>query len=124
MLSPKDIQSIQACVRDLEYVLKHWDYFEACDRCERVELDVGSTTRGIVDVEYGLCLNVFDPNTLPDHIKLCMFIAWDMFSGDPTYPVGGMDEYEGCDNGNLYLNSDRKDLALHCVKYLSYLLEL
>ena len=124
MLSHKDIQTIQRCVSDLEYLLKHWEYFEACDHCERVTLDVGSTTRDIVDVGYGLCLNVFDPNKLPDHIKLCMFVAWDGFSGDPVYPVGGMDEYEDCDNGNLFLNTDRKALALHCVDYLKYLLEL
>lgn len=124
MLSPKDIQSIQHCINDLEYVLKNWEYFEACDNRERVEFDVGCTTRGNFVVEYGLCLNVFDPNKLSDHIKLCMFIAWDMFSGDPIYPVGGMDEYEDCDNGNLYLNSDRKALALHCLDYLKYLLEL
>lgn len=124
MLSPKDIQSIQACVDDLEYVLKNWEYFADCDPNERIALDVGSTTRDIVDVEYGLCPNVFDPNKLPDHIKLCMFVAWDGFSGDPVYPVGGEAEYEGCDGGNLYQNPARKSLALHCVQYLNRLLEL
>ena len=124
MLSPTDIRSIQYCVNDLEYVLKNWEFFAACDPNERVTLDAGGTTLGVFDVEYGLCRNVFDPNNLSGHIKLCMFVAWDGFSGDPIYPVGGMDEYEDCDNGNLYLNSDRKALALHCVDYLKYLLEL
>ena len=124
MLSPNDIRSIQACVRDLEYMLKNWEYFASCDPNERVTLDVGDTTRGIFDVDMGLCDNVFRPNKLPEHIKLCMFIAWDGFSGDPIYPVGGMDEYEDCAGGNLYLNPARKSLALHCVQYLNRLLEL
>ena len=124
MLSPKDIQTIQHCISDLEYVLKNWEYFAACDPKERVTLDAGDTTLGVFDVEYGLCWNVFVPNKLSDHIKLCMFVAWDGFSGDPIYPVGGMDEYEDCDNGNLYQNRNRKALALHCVDYLKYLLEL
>lgn len=124
MLCPKDIQSIQHCVDDLEYVLKNWEYFEACAPNERVTLDVGDTTRGIVDVDTGLCGNVFDPNKLSDHIKLCMFVAWGGFSGDPIYPVDGMDEYESEDFRNLFLNSDRKALAVHCVEYLKRLLEL
>ena len=121
MLSPTDIRSIQACVRDLEYVLKNWEYFAGCNLMQRVMLDAGDTTLGFFDVEQGLCHNVFTPNDLPDHIKLCMFIAWDGLSSDAVYPVGGMDEY---DSGNLYLNPDRKALALHCVDYLKYLLEL
>ena len=124
MLSPNDIRSIQACVRDLEYTLNNWDFFADCYDCERVTLDVGNTTRGIFDVDMGLCDNVFRPNKLPEHIKMCMFIAWDGFSGDPIYPVGGEDEYEGCDCGNLYQNRDRKSLALHCMQYLNRLLEL
>ena len=124
MLSPNDIQSIQACVHDLEYTLNNWEFFADCYDCERVALDAGDTTRGIFDVEHGLCWNIFDPNELPSHLKLCMFIAWDGFSGDPIYPVGGEDEYECCKCGNLYQNRDRKALALHCVKYLSRLLEL
>ena len=122
MLSPNDIQSIQDCVNDLEYVLKNWEFFADCYDCERVTLDAVCTTRGIFDVEHGLCWNIFDPNNLPSHIKLCMFVAWDGFSGDPIYPVGGEDEYERGDN--LYLNQDRKALALHCVQYLNRLLEL
>lgn len=124
MLTPKDIRSIQACVHDLEYVLKNWDYFASCDPNERIELDVGCTTRGIFDVDWGLCDNVFIPNRLPDRIRLDMFEAWDDFSGDTVYPVGGMDEYENCEVGNLYGNHDRKALALHCVDYLNRLLEL
>ena len=124
MLSPTDIRSIQACIHDLEYTLENWEYFADCYDCERVTLDAGDTTREFFDVDMGLCDNVFRPNKLPDSIKMCMFIAWDGFSGDVIYPVGGEDEYEGCDCGNLYLNRDRKALALHCVKYLSYLLEL
>ena len=124
MLVPKDIHAMQACINDLEYALKNWEFFATCKPNERVTLDAGDTTRGIFDVDMGLCDNVFHPNKLPDPIKMCMFIAWDGFSGDPIYPVGGIDEYEYCDNGNLYLNSDRKALALHCVKYLSRLLEL
>lgn len=122
MLSPTDIRSIQACVHDLEYTLKNWDFFADCYDCERVALDAGDTTRGIFDVDMGLCDNVFLPNDLSDHIKMCMFIAWDGFSGDVFYPVGGEDEYERGDN--LYLNQDRKALALHCVQYLNRLLEL
>lgn len=124
MLSPNDIQSIQNCVDDLEYTLKNWEFLASCDPNERVWLNEGETTRGIFDVERGLCLNVFEPNDLSDRIKLCMFVAWDGFSGDPIYPVGGMDEYEGSDSGNLYQNCRRKDLALHCLDYLKYLLEL
>lgn len=125
MLSPTDIRSIQNCVDDLECVLKNWEYFESCDPNERVTLDAGDTARGVFDVEHGLCWNIFDPNELPSHIKLGMFIAWVGFSGDVIYPVGGQDEYEGCDGGNLYyLNPARKSLALHCVQYLNRLLEL
>ena len=124
MLSPTDIRSIQDCVNDLEYVLKNWEFFADCYDCERVTLDAGDTTRGIFDVEMGLCDNVFRPNKLPEHIKMCMFIAWDGFSGDAVYPVGGADEYEDCAGGNLYLNPARKSLALHCVQYLNRLLEL
>ncbi len=124
MLVPNDIRAIQACIHDLNYVVENWGYFAARDHSERVHLGVGDTTRGIFDVEMGLCDNVFKPNKLPEHIKLCMFIAWDRFSGDPIYPVGGEGEYVDCDWGNLYRNRTRKALALHCVKYLSYLLEL
>lgn len=124
MLTPNDIQSIQDCVNDLEYVLKNWDYFASCDPNERITLDEGDTTREIFDVEEGLCANVFSPNRLPEHIKRPMFTDWDMFSGDPVYPVGGLDEYEGSASGNLYQNCNRKALALHCVNYLNRLLEL
>lgn len=124
MLSPKVIRSIQACVHDLGYTLENWEFFANGYDCERVILDAGDTTRGFFDVEHGLCWNIFDPNKLPEHIKLCMFIAWDGFSGDPIYPVDGMDEYESDDCRNLYQNRDRKALALHCVDYLKYLLEL
>lgn len=121
MLTPNDIRSIQACVHDLGYVLKNWDYFADFDPNGRIMLDAGDTTFGMFDVEQGLCHNVFEPNDLSDHIKLCMFIAWDGFAGDPVYPVGGLDEY---DSGNLYQNCNRKALALHCVDYLNRLLEL
>ena len=124
MLSPKDIQSIQCCINDLEYVLKNWDYFEACDPSARVTLDVGDTTREVFDVEQGLCHNVFDPNCLSYPITLSMFRSWGGFSGNTEYPVGGEDEYEDCESGNLYQNCKRKALALHCVNYLNRLLEL
>ena len=123
MLSPNDIRSIQACIHDLNYVVENYGYLAARDHSERVQLGVGDTTRGIFDVDMGLCDNVFRPNKLPEHIKMCMFIAWDGFSGDIIYPVGGEDEYE-CNDGNLYQNRDRKALALHCLDYLKYLLEL
>lgn len=122
MLSPNDIRAIQACVNDLEFVLENWEYFAERPDNEGVSLDVGDTTREVFDVDVGLCDNVFTPNDLPDHIKLCMFIAWDGFSGDAVYPVGGIDEYDN--SGNLYQNSDRKALALHCVEYLKRILEL
>ena len=121
MLSPKDIRSIQSCVHDLEYTLNNWEYFADCNPNERVLLDAGDTTLGVFDVAQGLCTNVFEPNYLSDHIKLCMFITWGGFSGDPVYPVDGQDEY---DSSNLYKNCKRKALALHCVEYLSRLLEL
>lgn len=124
MLSPTDIRSIEACVHDLEYTLNNWKFFADCCDSERVTLDAGDTTRGIFDVDMGLCDNLFRPNKLPEHIKMCMFIAWDGFSGDVIYPVCDEDEYEGCDGDNLYQNQDRKALALHCVDYLKYLLEL
>lgn len=123
MLSPKDIQSIQHCINDLAYVLKNWEYFADFDPSICIITGV-DTTSGVFDVDAGLCGNVFDPNNLSDHIKLCMFIAWDGFSGDAVYPVGGMDEYDCEEFKNLYCNGSRKALALHCVKYLSYLLEL
>lgn len=123
MLSPDDIRSIQACVRDLEYTLQNWDYFVDLEPSTRIDTGV-DTTRGVFDVDTGLCGNVFDPNKLSNHIKLCMFVASPDFSGDPIYPVDGMDEYECDEFRNLYQNRNRKALALHCVKYLSYLLEL
>ena len=123
MLLPKDIQSIQRCVSDLEYVLKNWEYFVDLEPSARIDTGV-DTTRGVFDVDTGLCGNVFDPNKLPNHIKLCMFVAWGGFSGDPIYPVDGMDEYECDEFRNLYCNHNRKALALHCVDYLKYLLEL
>ena len=122
MLSPKDIRSIQHCVDDLEYTLKNWEYFADCYPNQRIMLGAGDTTREIFDVDMGLCDNVFTPNDLSPHIKLCMFMAWDGFSSDPVYPVGGMDEYDN--SGNLYENCNRKALALHCVQYLKTLLEL
>ena len=124
MLVPNDIRAIQACIHDLNFVVENYGYLAARDPNERVQLGVGDTTRGIFDVEMGLCGNVFDPNKLPNHIKLCMFVAWDGFSGDPIYPVDGMDEYECDEFRNLYGNRNRKALALHCVYYLKYLLEL
>ena len=122
MLSPNDIRAIQGCVDDLEYVLKNWEYFASCNPNERVHLDAGDTAREVFDVEQGLCTNVFEPNYLSDHIKLCMFISWSGFSGDAVYPVGGQDEYD--ESGNLYRNCKRKALALYCVEYLSRFLEL
>lgn len=124
MLSPTDIRSIQACINDLNYVVENYGYFAERDPRERVQLGVGDTTLELFDVEMGLCGNVLDPNKLSWHIKMRMFIAWDGFSGDVIYPVGGEDEYEDCDCGNLYQNRDRKALALHCVDYLNRLLEL
>lgn len=123
MLSPTDIQSIQACVRDLEYTLENWEYFADLPPSIRIDTYV-DTTRGVFDVDAGLCGNVFDPNKLSNHIKLCMFIAWDGFSNDPIYPVDGRDEYECDEFKNLYCNRNRKALAEFCVGYLSYLLEL
>jgi len=124
MLLPKDIRAIQACVHDLDYLIENWDYFAAREAVACITLNAGDTTYGILDVQGGLCRNVFEPNRLSDHIKICMFIAWDDFSGDPIYPVGGMDEYESDECKNLYRNPDRKALALHCVDYLNRLLEL
>ena len=71
MLSPTDIRSIQACVHDLEYTLDNWDYFVDLEPSTRIDTGV-DTTREVFDVDAGLCGNVFDPNKLPNHIKLCI----------------------------------------------------
>ena len=50
MLSSDDIQSIQGCVDDLEYVLQNWEYFASCNPNEHLYLDEGDTALGMFAV--------------------------------------------------------------------------
>lgn len=106
---------IQACIEDLQYVLDNWDEWVVAKDCERI-LNV-PTTRGVFDVDDGLCNNVLDAH-LDVAYKYDMFEAWAGYSGSTCYPVGGEEEYEESYSANLYCNPSRMELAKHCLAYM------
>ena len=106
---------LQACIKDLQYVLDNWAVWVESKDCERID-DV-PTTRGIFDVDWGLCLNVLDVH-LDYEYKYVMFEAWEGHSGSNCYPVGGEEEYEEINSANLYCSDERMELAKHCLAYM------
>lgn len=106
---------LQACIKDLQYVLDNWDDWVDSKDCERI-LDV-PTTRGIFDVDMGLCPNVLDVH-LDVEYKNAMFAAWEGYSGSTCYPVDGEEEYEDINSANLYCSGGRMELARHCLAYM------
>lgn len=104
---------LQACIEDLRYVLDNWAVWAESKDCERID-DV-PTTRGIFDVDMGLCPNVLDVH-LNTEYKNTMFEGWDGYSGNDCYPVGGEEEYE--ESANLYCSGERRELAEHCLAYM------
>ena len=107
---------LQACIKDLQYVLTNWDVWVASEDLTRIE-DV-PTTRGVFDVDYGLCPNVLDVH-LDGEYKSAMFEAWEGYSGSTCYPVDGGEEYEETHIANLYCNPKRMELAEHCLAYMT-----
>ena len=106
---------IQACIKDLQYVLDNWAvWVESVDN-DRIDVP---TTRGIFDVDMGLCPNVLDVH-LDTEYKNAMFEAWEGYSGSADYPVDGEDEYEEINSANLYHNGKRMELAKHCLAYMT-----
>lgn len=106
---------LQACIKDLQYVLDNWDVWVGAKDYGRIA--PVPTTRGIFDVDYGLCLNVLDVH-LDVEYKDAMFEAWEGYSGSTCYPVDGQEEYEEINTTNLYCNPKRMELAKHCLAYM------
>ena len=106
---------LQACIKDLQYVLDNWTVWVEAKDCERI-LDA-PTTRGVFDVDTGLCPNVLDVH-LDAEYKYAMFEAWEDYSGCTCYPVGGEEEYEEINSANLYCSGERMELARHCLAYM------
>lgn len=114
---------IEACIKDLQYVLDNWDVWVESKDYERISVP---TTRGVFDVGMGLCHNVLDEH-LDAEYKEAMFEAWEGYSGAIYYPVGGADEYEEGEGSmevqnyseNLYCNPSRMELAKHCLAYMT-----
>lgn len=109
-------QDNETCIKDLQYVLDNWAVWVESKDCERIE-DV-PTTRGIFDVDMGLCPNVLDVH-LDAEYKYAMFEAWGDYSGSPCYPVDGEEEYEEINSANLYHSDKRMELAKHCLAYMT-----
>ena len=106
---------LQACIKDLQYVLDNWDDWVDAKNFARIE--GVPTTRGVFDVDMGLCPNVLDAH-LDVEYKNAMFEAWAGYSGSTCYPVGGEEEYEGINSANLYCSGGRMGLARHCLAYM------
>lgn len=114
---------IEACIKDLQYVLDNWAVWVESGDFARIE--GVPTTRGIFDVDMGLCPNVLDVH-LDTEYKEDMFAAWEDYSGSTYYPVDGEEEYElEVDSEeiqnyaeNLYCNPKRMALAKHCLAYM------
>ena len=105
---------LQACIKDLQYVLDNWDEWIDSRDCASITVP---TTRGIFNVDMGLCTNVLDVH-LDGEYKSDMFEAWAGHSGSTCYPVGGEAEYEEINSANLYCNPSRMELAKHCLAYM------
>ena len=106
---------LQACIKDLQYVLDNWAEWVMATDCECI-MNV-PTTRGAFNVDMGLCTNVLDIH-LDTEYKADMFEAWEGHSGSTHYPVGGAEEYEEINSANLYCNPSRMELARHCLAYM------
>lgn len=106
---------LQACIKDLQYVLDNWDDWVVAKDFARIK--GVPTTRGIFDVGDGLCNNVLDEH-LNGEYKSAMFEAWGGYSGSACYPVGGEEEYEDINSANLYCSGGRMELARHCLAYM------
>lgn len=106
---------IEACIKDLQYVLDNWAVWVESKDFARIE--GVPTTRGIFDVDMGLCPNVLDIHLDIDY-KEAMFEAWEGYSGAIYYPVGGEEEYEEINIANLYCSGERMELARHCLAYM------
>ena len=48
---------IEACIKDLQYVLDNWDEWVEARDCARITVP---NTRRVFDVDMGLCPNVLD----------------------------------------------------------------
>ena len=105
---------LQACIKDLQYVLDNWAMWIEFADCASITVP---TTRGLFDVDMGLCPNVLDVH-LDTEYKADMFEAWEGHSGSTCYPVGGEEEYEEINSANLYCNGKRMELAKHCLAYM------
>lgn len=114
---------LQACIKDLQYVLDNWAVW--VDAKDSARIDDVPTSRGIFAVDEGLCFNVLDVH-LDTEYKADMFEAWEGYSGAIYYPVGGEEEYEHGEGSsevqnyaeNLYCNPNRMELARHCLAYM------
>lgn len=107
---------LQACIKDLQYVLDNWAVWSYSKDFARIE-DV-PTTRGVFYVAMGLCPNVLNAH-LDTEYKADMFEAWEGHSGSTCYPVGGEEEYEEINSANLYRSGERMELAKHCLAYMT-----
>ena len=111
-----DKTELQACIKDLQYVLDNWGVWVGSGDFARIE-NV-PTARGVFDVDMGLCPNVLDKH-LDTAYKVDMFEAWEGYSGIVAYPVDGEAEYEETNIANLYCSGERMGLARHCLAYMT-----
>ena len=103
---------LRVCIKDLQYVLDNWAVWIESADCASITVP---TTRGLFDVDMGLCPNVLDIH-LGIEYKNAMFEAWEGYSGSACYPVGSEEEYE--ESTNLYYSYERMELAKHCLAYM------
>ena len=106
--------NIQACIKDLQYVLDNWDVWVESEDYASITVP---NTRRVFDVDMGLCPNVLDVH-LDTEYKYAMFEAWEDYSGCTCYPVDGEEEYEEINSANLYCSGKRMELAKHCLAYM------
>ena len=106
---------LQACIKDLQYILDNWDVWVDAKDFEII-IDV-PTKREVFDVGWGLCHNVLDVHLVSEY-KADMFEAWEGHSGSTCYLVGGVKEYEEINSANLYCSGERRELAEHCLAYM------
>ena len=101
--------NLKSCLKDLNWLIKNYydlhDYGGGSGR-----LDV-PTERGLFDVDIGLCGNILHPHGIDGDEQL--WYGWADYSGNESYPVAGMAEYE--DSEHLYRTTHRKRLAKHCA---------
>lgn len=100
--------NLKSCLKDLKWLIKNYHDISAYGVNARIETE---TAKGFFDIDLGLCWNILNEHNIDGDEPL--WLGWEQYSGDPMYPVGGEEEYEGA--SHLYDNQDRLELAQHCA---------